>query len=176
MSAHREENVDSEEKLSTLLDSLSALRHKFGLRIVISTHPRTRQRLAALAQHANRQIPSGLDFLKPFGFFDYVKLQTASFCVLSDSGTLTEESSLLGFPAVMIREAHERPEGMDVGVLVMSGLGSERIVQGVEMVTSQQRSLRTVADYQADEVSTKVVRIILSYVDYVNRTVWFRHV
>jgi len=176
VSAHREENVDSEEKLTTLLDSFSALRDKFGLRIVISTHPRTRQRLAALAQRGNRQIPSGLDFLKPFGFFDYVRLQNASFCVLSDSGTLTEESSLLGFPAVMIREAHERPEGMDAGVLVMSGLGRERIVQSVEMVTSQRRALRSVADYQADEVSTKVVRIILSYVDYVNRTVWFRHV
>jgi UDP-N-acetylglucosamine 2-epimerase (non-hydrolysing) len=175
VSAHREENVDSDEKLSALLDSLSALRDQFGLRIVISTHPRTRQRLAALTQAGNRQLPPGLDFLKPFGFFDYVKLETAAFCVLSDSGTLTEESSLLGFPAVMIREAHERPEGMDAGVLVMTGLGRERVLQGVEMVTSQGRAPRSVPDYQTDDVSSKVVRIILSYVDSVNRTVWFRH-
>jgi UDP-N-acetylglucosamine 2-epimerase len=176
VSAHREENVDSEERLSWLLESLSGLRAKFGLRMIVSTHPRTRQRLEALARRADRQVPEDLDFLKPFGFCDYVKLQTDAFCVVSDSGTLTEESSILGFPAVMIREAHERPEGMDAGVLVMSGLGRERVLQSVEMVTSHRRGPRSVPDYDVDDVSSKVVRIILSYVDYINRTVWFKNV
>jgi UDP-N-acetylglucosamine 2-epimerase (non-hydrolysing) len=141
----------------------------------MSTHPRTRTRLAGLDKSLTRT--RRIEFLKPFGFFAWVKLQSQAFCVLSDSGTLTEEAALLGFPAVMIREAHERPEGMDAGVTVMSGLSTDRIRQAVELVTSQDRpgqNTYLVPDYEAADVSRKVVRIIMSYVDYIQRTTWFR--
>jgi UDP-N-acetylglucosamine 2-epimerase (non-hydrolysing) len=175
VSAHREENVDSAGNLGDLLESLRALADHHGKPVLVSTHPRTRQRLTALPDHGE---DPRIRFLKPFGFLDYVKLQTQALCVLSDSGTITEESSLLGFPAVTIRQAHERPEGMDEGTLVMSGLKTERVLQAVELVLSQlvegQRVFRVVADYETDNVSKKVARIIVSYVDYVNRTVWFK--
>ena len=118
-------------------------------------------------------------FLKPFGFFDYIKLQTEAFCVISDSGTITEESSILNLPAVTIRQAHERPEGMDEGTLIMSGLNKDRIIESIEVVTSQHREKRTtkiVSDYDVENVSIKVLRIILSYVDYINRTVWHKEI
>jgi UDP-N-acetylglucosamine 2-epimerase (non-hydrolysing) len=172
LSAHREENVDSPENLQDLLDTLVALVQQYGFPIIISTHPRTRQRLEKLGVDG---LDSRIRFLKPFGFFDYVKLQMEAYCVLSDSGTITEEASLLNLPAVTVRNAHERPEGMDEGVLIMSGLKAERVIDAVQVVTSQHApasSTRAVPDYQADKVSEKVLRIVLSYVDFVNRVVW----
>ena len=176
VSSHREENVDSLPKLKQLLDLLEALAEEYRLPIVFSVHPRTRARLEELTSTGEAQLHPAVQFSRPFGFFDYNKLQTEAFCVLSDSGTITEEASILGFPAITVREAHERPEGMDEGVLVMSGLAKERAMQAVSVVTSQyapgQRASPLVADYQAANVSKQVVRIILSYTDYVNRTVW----
>jgi UDP-N-acetylglucosamine 2-epimerase (non-hydrolysing) len=173
VSAHREENVDSPEALHDLLDTLEALVQEFGHRVLVSTHPRTRARLEAL----DRKLPEHrIEFAKPFGFVDYIKLQKEAFCVLSDSGTITEETSLLNLPAVTIRNAHERPEGMDVGTLVMSGLKKDRVIEAVRMVTSQYDAERPpvlpVGDYENPHVSTQIARIVLSYTDYVNRTVW----
>ena len=172
LSAHREENVDSPENLQDLLDTVSALVRQYGLPIIISTHPRTRQRLEKLGVDG---LDSRIRFLKPFGFFDYVKLQMEAFCVLSDSGTITEEASLLNLPAITVRNAHERPEGMDEGVLIMSGLKAERVLDAVEVITRQHAAAqvpRVVPDYQVEQVSRKVLRIVLSYVDFVNRVVW----
>lgn len=174
VSVHREENVDQEQHLHAILDALDAMAQTYDQPIIVSTHPRTRTRLDQL----DRSKPSHahIQFLKPLGFFDYIQLQKHASCVLSDSGTITEESSILNFPAVTLREAHERPEGMDEATLVMTGLRPERILQGVDMVRRQwredERAFRCVEDYQPLNVSSKVVRIILSYVDYVNRTVW----
>jgi len=147
-----------------------------GKRVIVSTHPRTRARLEALAATGQGVDLEGVSFQKPFGFFDWVKLQENAFCVVSDSGTLTEESAIRGFPAVMLRDAHERPEGMDAGTLVMSGLDEERVVQAVEMVVSRPAGWRPglPPDYAESNVSRKVVQIIQSYVDYVNRTVWHK--
>jgi UDP-N-acetylglucosamine 2-epimerase (non-hydrolysing) len=174
VSAHREENVDSERNLGQLLESLNSIAGRYGQPIVVSLHPRTRRRLEERTHQA--PVDPLVRFSKPFGFFDYITLQQNARCVLSDSGTITEESSLLKFPAVMMRQAHERPEGMDAGTLIMSGLQRERVLQAIEMVCGQHdesaTSLGTVPDYQMELVSKKVVRIILSYVDYVNRTVW----
>ena len=175
VSAHREENVDNEENFFDLLESLNALAEKYQRSVIVSTHPRTRRKLEALQySKAHPQI----SFMKPLGFLDYVHLEMNARCVISDSGTITEESSILGFPAVTIRQAHERPEGMDEGTLIMCGLQSERLVQSVEMVLSQHREgkppYRVVPDYDMENVSTKVVRIILSYTDYVNRVVWHK--
>jgi UDP-N-acetylglucosamine 2-epimerase (non-hydrolysing) len=170
VSLHREENVDV--NLERLLANLERLATHFDKRLIVSTHPRTRKRIEALG---DRRIDSRIEFLKPFGFLGYIKLQMNAFCVVSDSGTITEESSILGFPAVTIREAHERPEGMDRGTLIMTGLDSERILQSVKIVTDQyERGLRptVVDDYNVPDVSQKIVRIIASYVGYVNRTVW----
>lgn len=173
-SAHREENVDDPDRLKRLLTALKAVVDRYDKPIVVSTHPRTRGRLSAL--EGVESLSPAIRFLKPLGFLDYVKLQKEAFCVLSDSGSLTEEASLLNLPAVTIREAHERPEGMDEATVVMCGLGAERILQAVELVTAQhnrnRRSLNVVDDYEAENVSVKVVRIILSYVDYVNARVW----
>jgi len=177
VSAHREENVDVPENLAHLVDSLEGIAERFGRRVVVSTHPRTRGRLEAAGLDGGGGSPVlPIEFVKPFGFLDYVKLETNAFCVASDSGTITEEASLLGFPAVMLREAHERPEGVDEGVLVMSGLQRPRVLQAIELVSSQARrpGAGLVGDYDVDDVSQKVVRIILSYVDYVNRVVWNR--
>ncbi len=175
VSAHREENVDDAGNLENLLGSLDALARKFRKRIIMSTHPRTRKRLSKLGK---RKIPTKVEFLKPLGFFDYVRLQQDACCVLSDSGTLTEESSILGFPAVMLRQTHERPEGMDECTLIMSGLQPLRVLDAVKATiaayANQARPFATPADYQADNVSVKVLRIILGYTDYVNRTVWHR--
>lgn len=174
VSAHREENVDEPPRLKALVEALHSLARRYGKRIVMSTHPRTRKRLTALDASFARQ--RRIEFLKPFGFFEWIKLQSQAFCVLSDSGTLTEEAAIVGFPAVMLRDAHERPEGMDGGVAVMSGLSSDRMLQAVELVTSQDRPMPNsfrVPDYEPDDVSRKVVRILVSYVDYVQRTTWF---
>ncbi len=170
VSAHREENVDDPARLATLLDTLDALAAAYGQRIIFSAHPRTRARIEAFGL----TVGPAVDFLKPLGFFDYNRLQQSAFCVISDSGTITEESALLGFPAITIREAHERPEGMDEGVLIMTGLRKERVLESVRVVRAQRHAaFRAPLDYAPDNVSKKVARIILSYTDYVKRTVWF---
>ena len=175
VSAHREENVDNPRNLRGFLDSLDAAAQRYGRKIIVSTHPRTRARLAGIKRHARS---AKIEFLKPLGFLDYVKLQMNAWCVLSDSGTLTEESSLLGFPAVMIRQAHERPEGMDEAAVIMADLKPARVLDAIDLAVAhcagRKPPFRTVADYTADNVSRKVARIILSYTDYVNRTVWRR--
>ena len=171
VSAHREENIDSDTNFEDLLNTLTALRDNYGKRLIVSTHPRTRKKLEGV----NASLGHGIDFLKPLGFLDYIKLQMNAFCVVSDSGTITEEAAILKFPAVTIRQAHERPEGMDEGTLVMCGLKSGSVMEAIDVVTSQLSdgaAFRTVPDYSPDNVSHKVVRIILSYIDYVNRTVW----
>jgi UDP-N-acetylglucosamine 2-epimerase len=173
VSAHREENVDSPENLQDLLDTLQALVKAYDMPVIVSTHPRTRQRLEKLGVEG---MDEKIRFLKPFGFFDYIKLQMDAFCILSDSGTITEEASLLNLTAVTIRHAHERPEGMDQGTLIMSGLKADRVLHAVRVVTQQQsKSILTpgvVPDYEGGAVSQKVVRIVLSYVEFVNRVVW----
>ncbi|WP_248310664.1 MULTISPECIES: UDP-N-acetylglucosamine 2-epimerase (non-hydrolyzing) [unclassified Bosea (in: a-proteobacteria)] len=172
VSSHREENVDSERNLADLLDSLKGLAETYDWPVIVSTHPRTRKRLEALGE---TELDPRIRFLPPFGFHDYIKLQMTAGCVVSDSGTITEESSLLGFPAVTIRQAHERPEGMDEGTLVMCGLTRDSVLDSVRFVMRTHAAgltPRPVADYVAGPVSRKVVAIVLSYIDYVNRTVW----
>lgn len=175
VSTHREENVDSEENFKNLLDSLKGIAEKYNKRVIVSTHPRTMKRLESLGI---KGIDERVEFMKPLGLFDYIKLQMNAYCVVSDSGTITEESSILKFPAVTIRQAHERPEGMDEGTLVMCGLKRDRVIEAINIVASQQLNnkdvIRTVQDYEIDNVSKKVVRIIESYVDYINRTVWHK--
>lgn len=173
VSAHREENVDSVENFNDFLDSLNAIALKYEFPVIVSTHPRTRIKL----ENLNRTDMNPLiQFLKPLGFFDYNKMQQNAFCVISDSGTISEESSIMNFPAITIRQAHERPEGMDEGTLIMTGLKKERILQSIEIVVSQfayeKRPTRIVYDYNVDNFSIKVVRAIISYIDFVNRTVW----
>ena len=144
--------------------------------VVISTHPRTRKKLEEIGYDMSNKL---LRFSKPYGFHEYNNLQMNAFCVISDSGTITEESSILNLPAITIRQAHERPEGMDEGTLIMSGLKKERIIEAIEIVTSQNnknRIMKIVKDYDVDNVSIKVLRIILSYTDYINRTVWYKGV
>ena len=173
VSAHREENVDTPENLRDLLDTLRALADEYCLPIIVSTHPRTRKRLEALGESLDHPL---IRFAKPYGLLDYIKLQMSAFCVLSDSGTITEEASLLNLPAITLRNAHERPEGMDEGVLIMSGLKRQPVLDAVRVVLSQhdpkKRVIPVVPDYQAGPVSKQVVRIVLSYTDYINRTVW----
>lgn len=168
VSTHREENVDSEVNLKSLLNSLEELVKEFGKKIIVSTHPRTRKKLEDL----NYSFSEDIVFMKPFGFTDYVKLQKNAFCVISDSGTVTEESSILGFPAITIRQTHERPEGMDNGTLIMSGLKKERIIQSVKIVTSKIVTPSLVSDYDCIDVSDKVLNVIMSYTEYVNQYVW----
>ena len=175
ISTHREENVDFEVNFNDILDSLNAIADKYMFPIIVSTHPRTRMRLE---KGKRKDLNSLIRFLKPLGFFDYNKLQLSAFCVISDSGTITEESSILNFPAITIRQSHERPEGMDEGTLIMSGLKTGRILQSIEVVTSQHRKdervTRLVNDYNIDNFSKKIVRIVISYIDYINRTVWHK--
>ena len=169
VSAHREENVDSPERLSALLACLGRLADEFGWPVIVSTHPRTRQRLPDLAA-----LPEQVRFMPPFGFHDYIHLQRHACCILSDSGTITEEAALLDLPAVTLRDAHERPEGMDAGTLVMASLEPDSVLDAVRCVLDGigDRRAGCVEDYEAGSVSAKVVRIVLSYIDYVNRTVW----
>jgi UDP-N-acetylglucosamine 2-epimerase (non-hydrolysing) len=175
LSAHREENIDIDENFRDLLETLNAISEKFKKQIIFSTHPRTRKRLES---NGNITLNTTIRFLKPLGFIDYVKLQKEAFCVVSDSGTITEESSILDFPAVTIRQAHERPEGMDEGTVIMCGLKADRVLESIAVVNrhhdKKQRQFRMVPDYEPNNVSKKVLRIILSYTDYVNRTVWNR--
>jgi len=172
VSIHREENVDYKSNLENLLHSLNAVAEKHLLPVIVSTHPRTKNRIEQL--DGDIKVNPLINFMKPMGFFDYIKLQQESKCVISDSGTITEESSILGFPAIMIRKAHERPEGMDEGTLIMSGLEKERVLEAINVMVSQNKRFTSniIKDYDVDNVSIKVTRIILSYIDYVNRTVW----
>jgi UDP-N-acetylglucosamine 2-epimerase len=173
VSTHREENVDTPENLRDLMETLDALADAYDVPIIVSTHPRTQKRIDALGLG---KMDTRIQFLKPFGFCDYVKLQMEAMCVVSDSGTITEEGSLLNLPAITIRNAHERPEGMDVGTLIMAGLKKERVLDAVEVIVSQydrsKRVMAPVADYEAHFVSKQILRVVLSYTDYVNRTVW----
>ena len=176
VSAHREENVDTPQNLLDMVETLNALAESYDCPVIVSTHPRTRQRLDLLEIG---KLNQHIKFLKPFGFCDYIKLQMEALCVVSDSGTITEEASLLNLPAVTLRNAHERPEGMDVGTLIMCGLKKERVLDAVRVILSQHdkgmRVMQPVQDYEAGPVSKQVLRIVLSYVDYVNRTVWSKH-
>jgi len=173
VSAHREENVDSPEALRDLLDTLEALVSKYNYPVLVSTHPRTLKRLEEIGYGS---MDKRIIFSKPFGFVDYIKLQMEAFCVLSDSGTITEETSLLNLSAVTIRNTHERPEGMDVGTLIMCGLKKERVIDAIEIVTSQYRknpsAILPVADYENPHVSKQVLRVVASYIDYINRVTW----
>ena len=173
ISAHREENVDNKVNFLDLLNSLNQLALKYKIPLVVSTHPRTQKKLDQLT---DLKIEKNIQFLKPLGFTDYVNLQMNSKCVISDSGTITEESSILSFPAITIRQAHERPEGMDEGTLIMSGLKSENVLSAVNVATKQhsesKQKFKIVNDYNIENVSSKVVRTIFSYTDFINRTVW----
>lgn len=171
-SAHREENIDSEANINNLFDTLNYLADRFKKPIIFSTHPRTRKAIEEKKVSLNPLI----QLHKPFGFFDYLTLQKNAFCVLSDSGTVTEESSIMSFPAVNIREAHERPEGMDEGTVIMSGLDKVDVEKAIEITVNQYEEsthpFKMVADYDVDNVSKKVVKIILSYMGYINRETW----
>jgi len=177
VSAHREENVDTPQNMQDLIETLNALAKTYDCPVIVSTHPRTQKRLDTMELG---KLDPHIQFLKPFGFCDYIKLQMEALCVVSDSGTITEEASLLNLPAITIRNAHERPEGMDVGTLIMSGLKKERVLDAVRVITAQhdktRRVMQPVQDYEAGPVSKQVLRIVLSYVDYVNRTVWSKEV
>jgi len=174
VSIHREENVDYPENLKKLVDSLNALAEKYNFPVIVSTHPRTQKRLEDIKGEV--ELNPLVKYMKPMGFFDYIALQKTACCVISDSGTITEESSILNFPAIMIRMAHERPEGMDEGTVIMSGIERERVIEAVNIIVNQfianPKSTRIINDYNVENVSIKVLRIILSYIDFVNRTVW----
>ncbi|MFC5871300.1 UDP-N-acetylglucosamine 2-epimerase (non-hydrolysing) [Chryseobacterium arachidis] len=172
VSSHREENINSEKNFNGLIESLNTIAEKFGYPIIVSTHPRTRNMIDKMKVEVRPEV----QFLKPLGFHDYNALQMRSYAVLSDSGTISEESSILNFRALNIRDAHERPEAMEEASVMMVGLSSERVLQGLvqlqQQKTGKERNYRLVADYSMPNVSEKVVRIILSYTDYINRVVW----
>ena len=173
VSAHREENIDSPENMLNMVQTLNALADTYQLPVIVSTHPRTKKRLDTMELG---NLSPLIQFLKPFGFCDYIKLQMEALCVVSDSGTISEEGSLLNLPAITIRNAHERPEGMDVGTLIMSGLKKDRVLDAVRVIISQhdktKRVMSRVEDYEGGPVSKKILRVVMSYVDYINRTVW----
>ena len=177
MSVHREENVDSPKNFKDLLESIEALTAKYNMPIIISTHPRTRIKLNKIGYESKNPL---IRFSKPYGFHEYNNLQMNAFCVISDSGTIAEEGSILNLPAVTIRQAHERPEGMDETTVIMSGLNKNRVIEAVDVAVSHnnedKRVINEVRDYTASNVSKKVLRIILSYTDYINRTVWHKEI
>jgi len=175
VSAHREENIDSDKNFLNLIESLNSIAEAYQMPIIVSTHPRTRKRIDEMKVELNPMI----QLLKPLGFKDYNKLQISAKAVLSDSGTINEEASIMNFPALNLREAHERPEGMEETVVMMTGLEKERIMQSLAIIDNQprgeQRLMRQVSDYSMPNVSDKIVRIIHSYTDYVNRVVWKKY-
>jgi UDP-N-acetylglucosamine 2-epimerase (non-hydrolysing) len=173
VSAHREENIDSPQNMQDMIQTLNALAQDYKVPVIVSTHPRTKKKLDGMELG---KLDPLVQFLKPFGFCDYIKLQMEALCVVSDSGTISEEGSLLNLPAITIRNAHERPEGMDVGTVIMSGLKKDRVLDAVKVIIAQhdktKRVMHAVADYEGGPVSKQILRIVLSYIDYVNRTVW----
>ena len=173
VSVHREENVDSERNLKTIIESINALSETYKLPVIISTHPRTQKRVNEIK---NLKFNKNISFLKPFGFSDYINLQLNSKCIVSDSGTITEEASMLNLPAVTIRNTHERPEGMDQGSIIMSGLQKERVLECVKVTidhhNNEERTFKAVSDYENPQASKQILRIVISYVDYVKRNVW----
>jgi UDP-N-acetylglucosamine 2-epimerase len=174
VSSHREENVDAPERLAKVFGILNALAERYGEPVIVSTHPRTRKRAEVSGLTAHPLV----QFCKPFGFLDYIKLQNDARAVVSDSGTITEESSILNFPAINMRDVHERPEGIEEAAVMFTGLSAERVMDALAVLETQtrgeQRALRMVRDYEADNVSEKVLRIVLSYTDFVNRKVWHK--
>jgi len=176
LSAHREENIDSSDNFLNLISAINRIAEVYNKRVIFSTHPRTMKRIKS---YSSIQLNPLVEIMKPLGYFDYIKLQKNAFCVLSDSGTITEESSIINFPAVTIRQAHEHPEGMDVGTLIMSGLKPENILDSIKIVIDQfdenDRIFQVPADYQVENVSKKVVRIIKSYTEYVNQKIWYKY-
>ena len=173
VSMHREENIDTPQNLVDIVETMNELSKVYDYPIIVSTHPRTRKQLNSLKLG---KLDQHIQFLKPFGFLDYIKLQMNAFCVISDSGTITEEASILNLPAITIRNTHERPEGMDAGTLIMSGLKAERVLDAVHIITAQhdktKREMRLVEDYKSLTVSKQVLRVVMSYTDYINRTIW----
>jgi UDP-N-acetylglucosamine 2-epimerase (non-hydrolysing) len=173
LSAHREENIDSPENMQDMIKTLNALAHEYKVPVIVSTHPRTKKKLDTLELG---KLDPFIQFLKPFSFFDYIKLQMEALCVVSDSGSIFEEASLLNLPAITIRNAHERPEGMDAGTVIMSGLKKDRVLDAVNIIIAQhdktKRVMHAVEDYEGGLVSKQILRIVLSYIDYINRTVW----
>lgn len=173
VSAHREENIDSQENVRDMVEALNAIADTYNLPVIVSTHPRTKKRLDTMELGG---LNKNIQFLKPFGFCDYIKLQMEALCVVSDSGTISEEASLLNLPAITIRNAHERPEGMDEGTLIMTGLKKDRVLDAIRVIIAQhdrsKRVIHPVTDYEGGPVSKQLLRVVMSYVDYVNRTVW----
>lgn len=171
LSMHREENVDNPKNFASLIESINTVADKYKMPIIFSAHPRTRKKI----DEENIKFNSLVNYIKPLGFNDYNKLQKNAFCVISDSGTITEESSIMGFPAITIRQAHERPEGMDEGTLIMSGVDKNDILDAIKVVTTEENKPHIVNDYDVDHVGVKMVKIIMSYTGYVNRTVWRKY-
>lgn len=173
VSAHREENIDSPENMKNMIDTLNALADEYKYPIIVSTHPRTKKCLDLMELGALNPL---ILFNKPFSFCDYIRLQMEALCVVSDSGTIFEESALLNLPAITIRNAHERPEGMDAGTLIMSGLKKERVLDSVRVIIAQhskaKRIMKPVLDFEGGQVSKQILRIVFSYIDYINRTIW----
>ena len=172
ISTHREENVDTKKRLEKIFEILESVSAKYNFPVILSTHPRTQKKIDSFGIKLNKNI----QMMKPLGFFDYIKLQQNSFCVISDSGTITEESSIMNFPAINLRDVHERPEGMEEGVVIMTGLSVERVLDSIPVSvcikSDGQRSTNLVNDYFAPDLSDKVLKIILSYTDFVKRRVW----
>lgn len=174
VSTHREENVDEEHRLNIISDILFKICEKYKMPIILSTHPRTRKKLDIYSIHLHPMVRA----LKPLGFIDYIKLQSEAYCVISDSGTITEEASILNFPAINLRDVHERPEGMEEGVAILTGLDVNRVIESIPLAVNikrgKERTIQLVADYYAPNVSDKIIKIIFSYVGFINRKVWNR--
>jgi UDP-N-acetylglucosamine 2-epimerase (non-hydrolysing) len=172
VSLHREENIDSISNLELIVESLNCVADKYKVPVLVSTHPRTQKKLSSYIK--KKKFSKNIIFNKPFGFFDYIKLQTNAKCVISDSGTITEESALLNFPAITIRQINERPEGFDAGVLIMSGLSKDRVIDAIELSVNNYKKSESnqVSDYVASNVSRTILNLVYSYTEYVNSYIW----